>query len=332
HDKNHIQVTYDERVEQASAENINNYAINEDISIEGAELGEDYRTVTLSVSDLEKGIEYELTTENVKDMANNTSGLLTVNFYRHDDEKVVHWDILDDEDFITDLTGNGNNATVLNADNRNLNGHSYIEGPITSSLQGKEDIAIVATINTSLKEEQSIVKQKNEEGLQYELKVNEDGYVEWITGTEGTGFHAVSEVKVNNGKSNHIVAVREANGLGNIYINGELLGSDYNEDEERKGIKADLEAGSVLVGENFTGKLDDVQIYNRGISYSEAEELANSNEEEPFSEEISQENWKVHDVSSEETNKEQGTGKAEDAFDDDPTSFWHSQYHPEIKK
>src|SRR5699024_9088237 len=201
-----------------------------------------------------------------------------------------------------------------------------------SSLQGKEDIAIVATINTSLKEEQSIVKQKNEEGLQFELKVNEDGYVEWITGTEGTGFHAVSEVKVNNGKSNHIVAVREANGLGKIYINGELLGSDYNEDEERKGIKADLEAGSVLVGENFTEKLDDVQIYNRGISYSEAEELANSNEEEPFSEEISQENWKVHDVSSEETNKEQGTGKAEDAFDDDPTSFWHSQYHPEIKK
>src|SRR5699024_9263875 len=102
HDKNHIQVTYDERVEQASAENINNYAINEDISIEGAELGEDYRTVTLSVSDLEKGIEYELTTENVKDMANYTSGLLTVNFYRHDDGTVVHWDILDDDAFISD--------------------------------------------------------------------------------------------------------------------------------------------------------------------------------------------------------------------------------------
>jgi hypothetical protein len=64
-----VLVAFSEPVEQASAQNAANYAINNGMSVSAASLGSDLSTVTLTVSTLTKGTTYTLTVNNVRDRA-----------------------------------------------------------------------------------------------------------------------------------------------------------------------------------------------------------------------------------------------------------------------
>jgi len=66
---NSIEVVFNEAIEKESAENINNYSINNGISINGASLQNDTRTVHLSTTLHTEGQSYSLTINNIFDRA-----------------------------------------------------------------------------------------------------------------------------------------------------------------------------------------------------------------------------------------------------------------------
>jgi hypothetical protein len=67
-----VTVTYSEKVDAASAENVANYAIDNGVTISAATLAADERTVTLDTSALTEGVVHTLTVNNVDDIAGNT--------------------------------------------------------------------------------------------------------------------------------------------------------------------------------------------------------------------------------------------------------------------
>jgi hypothetical protein len=64
-----IRVVFSEPVERSSAENIGNYSIGNNVSINTATLINDQRTVILTPSDMTDGLEYMLFVKNIKDKA-----------------------------------------------------------------------------------------------------------------------------------------------------------------------------------------------------------------------------------------------------------------------
>ncbi|NNE83637.1 MAG: hypothetical protein HKN28_06670, partial [Alphaproteobacteria bacterium] len=71
-DASSVTVTYSEKVDVTSAQNIANYAIDNGVTISAATLAADERTVTLDTSALTEGVEHTLTVNNVDDIAGNT--------------------------------------------------------------------------------------------------------------------------------------------------------------------------------------------------------------------------------------------------------------------
>jgi len=68
-----VTVVFSEEVEQSSAANVSNYSIDNDISVSGAALGADLKTVTLTTSLHSEGPTYKLTVNNISDRSNNNN-------------------------------------------------------------------------------------------------------------------------------------------------------------------------------------------------------------------------------------------------------------------
>jgi len=79
----------------------------------------------------------------------------------------------------------------------------------------------------------------------------------------------------------HIVCTSKANDKRTIWVNGEL--ADSSPLTQFQSPEMDLTIGarhsSTFTGDEFTGDLDDVKIYNRALSESEIQELAGLNQE-----------------------------------------------------
>ncbi len=90
-DSTHVTVVYSKPVEQASAEDISNYTIDNGIALSGASLGLDLKTVTLITSSHTIGVTYTLTVNNIKDRATipNTIVANTETTYIYIDQFVI---------------------------------------------------------------------------------------------------------------------------------------------------------------------------------------------------------------------------------------------------
>ena len=116
-------IVFSEAVEQTSAENPANYGINHCISVTGATLGVDLRTVTLTCSSLSEGITYVLTVSGVQDLATpaNTiaDGSVTAFEYISGvvlDGLLAHWPMEEGTGGSTEnVTGGGWNGTISGA-------------------------------------------------------------------------------------------------------------------------------------------------------------------------------------------------------------------------
>ena len=64
-----VTVLFSEAVDKTSAETAGNYAIDNNITVSGASLGDDTKTVTLTTSELSQGVTYTLTVSTVTDRA-----------------------------------------------------------------------------------------------------------------------------------------------------------------------------------------------------------------------------------------------------------------------
>ena len=70
-----VRVVFSEPVERSSAETVSNYAVSDDVTITGASLGGDRRTVTLWMSPLARGTTYTLTVGGVRSAASALRGV-----------------------------------------------------------------------------------------------------------------------------------------------------------------------------------------------------------------------------------------------------------------
>ena len=72
--------------------------------------------------------------------------------------------------------------------------------------------------------------------------------------------------KVNDGEPHVITAVREANGMLKIYLDGELCASCYDEEK----LNQELAGGAITIAEDaFAGEPAEVVILNKALGYDE---------------------------------------------------------------
>ncbi|WP_162848459.1 discoidin domain-containing protein [Paenibacillus nanensis] len=336
-----LELIFNERVERAAAIHPANYSLNNGAAVESAVLGEDFKTVILTVSGLRQGVPYTLTVNHVQDMAGNVIAADTAReLYRADDGLVAHWEFAEQSGGIAqDSSGNGNAAVIHDAERTvsedanalRFNGvSSYVEAGTAASVTSAGDMAVSVRINTLSSQKQVIIQQgaPGAAAGYYQLSVNENGYVEWLMsdGATDAGFLAVSDTAVNDGQWHRIVAVREANGLGKIYVDGKLDGSGYT------GTSVNLQPSDLYIGANgpggpgqtqhFDGELADIRIFNRSLPYDEVESM--DTDAPSF---LAQENWSLHYTDSEHTAGEDG--RAVNAFDGSPNTYWHTRYSPD---
>ncbi len=98
-DANTLLVSFDETLDQNSAENIGNYTIDNGISINSATLDNDPSKVVLSVSNLFSGQNYQFSSSNIEDQSGNLSVLETMEFVYYDIQNPAPFDILINEVF-----------------------------------------------------------------------------------------------------------------------------------------------------------------------------------------------------------------------------------------
>ncbi|MEC0089690.1 discoidin domain-containing protein [Paenibacillus macquariensis] len=334
---NQIEVLFSERMKKSTVENIANYSLNNGVSVVSAVLGEDYKSVILTVAGLSRGTPYKLTVNNMLDMADNAiASNASQSFYRADGGLVAHWEFTEQDGIAAaDSSGNGNEATIHQATHVDgelfnalqFNGtSSSVEAGAASSISSTGDMALSVRVKTSATTEQVIIQQGSASAAegQYQLKLKADGHVQWQMKDKGTeaGFLAVSDTAVNDGEWHHIIVVRENNGLGKIYVDRVLDGSDYSP------LKVDLQPASVYIGtagiehaQYFNGLIGDVQLFNRSVPYNEVELM--ESEEPGF---LAQSSWKLHYADSQQTAGEDG--KATNAFDGNPNTYWHTKHSP----
>ncbi|MBC8182337.1 Ig-like domain-containing protein [candidate division KSB1 bacterium] len=77
-EKNRVKIEFNEKVESVSAENINNYQIENNLQVSNAELDSSEKIVFLTTADHVDGNLYFLTVENIKDQANTPNTIIKV--------------------------------------------------------------------------------------------------------------------------------------------------------------------------------------------------------------------------------------------------------------
>ena len=144
-----------------------------------------------------------------------------------------------------------------------------------AALTGTTDFSLGAWVKVDTGSPLGTVIQQREPGGsgyigEYMLNVNVDGTVNFfIYGSGGYQFDLTTTATVNDGQWHHISAVRSG-GNGYIYLDGVQAASGG-------GTVQSLNALAVSIGYDhrdsnkvFTGLIDDVRIYSRAISASEA--------------------------------------------------------------
>ena len=160
----------------------------------------------------------------------------------------------------------------------------YVTLPSSADVTGTGPFSISVWIKTT--SNGVIIQQRDPDNCngEYQLAVV-GGKVYWWDNANGQyGFQITSTRSVNDGQWHHIVAVREANGTGEIFIDGQL-------DSSKAGANIALGSGiGVYIGEDvrnlyfesegynpesFNGLIDQVGIYNQALSPVQVQTLYN---------------------------------------------------------
>ncbi len=128
-------------------------------------------------------------------------------------------------------------------------------------------------------------------GDDVKLSIDQDGYVQFMVGDAtltsqesittvtqkaygvyGTEAYVPTQTetvvvgKVNDGEAHTITAVREANGMLKLYLDGELCASYYDEEN----LNQELAGGAIAIADDaFSGELAEVVILNKALGYDE---------------------------------------------------------------
>jgi len=142
------------------------------------------------------------------------------------------------------------------------------------SFRGKGPFSVCAWIRTVSPADQVLFLQTTFTKGQYSLGVFA-GKVQWSADPPSSGFKVVSDRSVNDAKWHHVLALRDKEGTGRIYIDGKPAGASP------AVAPADMGGGNIYIGAEqcctkwyFNGLLDDVRLYGRALSPEEIATLA----------------------------------------------------------
>ena len=142
--------------------------------------------------------------------------------------------------------------------------------------------------------------------------INTDAYVPTSTEVTYRG-------NVNDGNAHVITAVREANGVLKMYIDGELTTSLYHENKVNEA----LVGGTMTIADaSFSGAIANVQVINRALMYDESPKVIESQVPRIYADRST---WSGS-ACSEENNEKQGDYGVSAAFDNDTNTRWHTNY------
>ncbi|MGL4989695.1 MAG: discoidin domain-containing protein [Sarcina sp.] len=308
---------------EAIAIDANSFTVDGEV-VEGRLL-DDYKTVEFDMENvLPNGTKIGV---NVKDISGNIL------------ETTVSAEVFADQTVATVDTNadlkDGNDIVQLPFDKAELNmlkiQNKGYELNTSDSLAGTDDFSTSMVIRTD-----STNTTLLEQDGAFKLALDKDGFVEFtvngvtvksdltetIKNEEGN-FVDIQKGKVNDGTIRLINAVREANGMLKLYIDGELMASKYDENVKKFDAK---NSKITLADENFDGLVADAKVYNRALAFDDAKGLYETLNLNP-TKEISRENWTATANSEHPGTNE---GPAQNAIDGNLGTWWHTSYSGQI--
>ena len=311
-----VKVRFDERVNADMTFMINNESCQ-------ATLLDDYRTFKLTAQNLGKTASLEVS--NIMDIYGNKASDVKTDIESGQNLVEIHTK--------QDLDPK---ATSTN-DIFRMDAETYTVSD--KGIKGTNDFSISFLVDT-LSANTTILRQGND----YELKIDQDGYVEFkvhdLTVSSKEEIVTVKEKahgifntdeyvetttnttivgKVNDGKKHTINAVREPNGVLKLYVDGRLSASTY-----KKGVVANLTSEAIQLGsKDFHGLLSNVTVKNSAVYYDDAMKFANSFGVGEAYIKLEKDGWSAQACSEANSGSD---GGAKETIDDNDQTYWHSNY------
>jgi|GEM_PF-102276 len=287
-----LTVTFNEKVDTATAENLASYTISPELLVKSATLNADKTQVTLEIDEMDTNATYQLSITGVKDasvaknvmvnyQANIAFGLLGYwkldentgtafkdDAGRHEDGKLtnVQWATGKSGSALS-FTGDGSQSAIINTSEANV-GNSFTIASWMKAESARENMHVL------------IAKNSKASG-HYEIYIANDGTMRFYspdlqTSSGGVGDFGSGYVVDDN--QWHHVAVTMDSGKLSFYVDGTMV-KEETANGSIHDVTAPLSIGRMVVEEGgvifpFKGLVDEVKIYSRKISQREMNTLA----------------------------------------------------------
>ncbi len=237
---------------------------------------------TITFSTLSSG-NYSNCTIKVTDSAGNESNTLTITTFTVLPDGLIAYYPFDGNANakIGTLNGTVSGATLSTGRNNESNTAYSFDGVDdyieigSGMLSGDGEFSILIWINTSSPSGR-ILTQRDRSGYNGEYMVDllSDGKIKFSTYRDSYKWRVTSSSALNDGNWHHLAFVQQDNG-GKMYLNGSLDQTDNSNGKVNllSTIKTYLGYDNRNSGAYYTGKVDDLKIYNRALSASEIQTL-----------------------------------------------------------
>lgn len=300
---NRVEVIFTEEVDSATAIATTNYAISNSVSVSGASLSGDKKTVTLNTSTLSQDIPYTITVNNVRDQIGNVidANSQIIFYFTPVDVSLglaAYWPFEEGAGSTTaDVTGNGYTGNISGS-TWNTNGKAGnaldFDGNNDVVTTGSWDIMgntltlalwfnadsfsisdarlISKSIGTAEQDHYWMLSTIDDNGIKLRFRLKIDGITQTLI--------AGSDI-LPTGQWVHIAAVYDGSTM-KLFRDGTLVGN-----LDKNGSLSVNEDAEVTIGQNpdgygsWDGLLDEVRIYNRALTAEEIAVLAGIGDQTP---------------------------------------------------
>ena len=245
---------------------------------------------TITFSTLSSG-NYSNCTIKVTDSAGNESNTLTITTFTVLPDGLIAYYPFDGNANakIGTLNGTVSGATLTTGRNNDddtaysFDGvDDYIEFG-AGMLSGDGEFSILIWINTSSSTTQKRILSQRNGGFQgiYKLDLLTNGKIKFLTYSTTNEWIVTSSSALNDGNWHHLALVQKDNG-GQMYLNGSLDQTDNS--SGKVNLTSTIKTYLGKEGRNnssdwyYSGKVDDLKIYNRALSASEIQTLFNTSD------------------------------------------------------